>query len=248
MTAPIRHGPAQSRRAVKAQMTAMRQEPPTYSLRQAILDAGGVPRSADEGAVAFRWQGRPQAFVFLTRGKQIVRFRTADRQVPWAEYRAVAGQDCMPVTAAILSGNRIGVRATCATPCEWIELAPTSLILLVHRDMAFRKALFATHARRLPAVFARTSSSNALSLDCRLADWLLSHALSGEVSATHGQIATDLMTAREVVSRRLRDFAMKGWIVQRRGLICLDAPAALARLARGTFSVCAVGMRGPAAH
>ena len=214
------------------------QFPEPFSLRQAVLDAGGVLNGADEGATALRWQGHPKAFVFLTEGKLTVHFRTKGRQVPWAECRATAGQDCMPVTAAILSGREIKVRATCKSPCEWIELPPTSLILLVHGNMAFRKALFATHARRLPTFFARLASKNAISLDCRLADWLLNHAWCGQLSATHGEIASDLMTAREVVSRRLRDFALKGWIVQHRGRIQLDAPAALSRLSRGSFSVC----------
>ena len=220
------------------------QAPESFSLRQAVIDAGGVLKSGSEGRTAFRWQGHAKAFVLLTEGKLTVHFRTKRRQVPWAECRATEGQDCMPVTAAILSEREITVRATCNADCEWIELSPTSLILLVHGNMAFRKALFATHAKRLPTFFARLSSQNAVSLDCRLADWLLNNAASDEVSATHGEIARDLMTAREVVSRKLRGFAMKGWIVQHRGLIRLDAPAALARLARGTFSVCATARPG----
>lgn len=220
-------------------MTAECPSPGKPSLKHALLEAGGVVRSADEGATAFHWQGHPAAFVFLAEGKLTVHFRTRGRQVPWAECRATEGQDCMPVTSAILSEREITVRATCSAPCTWIELPPARLVRLVHGDMSFRKALFATHAKRLPTFFARLSSRNVVSLDCRLADWLLSHALSGEVSATHCEIANDLMTAREVVSRRLRSFATKGWIVQRRGLIRLDAPAALARLSRGTFSVCA---------
>ncbi len=213
--------------------------PPEVSLRHAVLEAGGVPKAAEHGSAAFHWQGPPNAFVFLTQGKLTVRFRTKGRQVPWAACRASQGQDCMPVTAAILSQRDITVWATCEAPCKWIELAPAQLILLVHRNLAFRKALFASHARRLPTFFARLSSRHADRLDGRLAGWLLTHATSREVRATHAEIARDLMTAREVVSRRLRDFAVRGWIVQHRGRIRLNAPAALARLSNETFAVCA---------
>jgi CRP/FNR family transcriptional regulator len=206
-----------------------------FPLEQAVLDAGGLPRSGEEGQTAFRWQGHPRAFVLVTRGRLTVHFRTRGRQVPWAECRAAQGQDCMPVTAAILSEREITVRAKCTEPCRWIELSPNSLVLLVHGDMRFRRALFATHAQRLPTFFAKISSRSVLSLDNRLADWLLSHARAGEVIATHGEIAKDLLTAREVVSRRLRDFATKGWIIQERGRILLDAPAALGRLSKGCF-------------
>ncbi|MCY6383735.1 Crp/Fnr family transcriptional regulator [Hoeflea prorocentri] len=209
-----------------------------FSLQQAVLDAGGVVRHAGEGQTAFRWQGHPKAFILLISGRLTVHFRTRGRHVPWAECRAIEGQDCMPVTAAILSDRQIAVRAASTAPCRWIELHPTSLVLLVHGQMAFRQALFATHANRLPTFFARISSRNVVSLDQRIADWLLNHAHSGQVVATHLEIADDLLTAREVVSRKLRSFAVKGWIVQERGRIRLGAPEALARLSTGSFSAC----------
>ena len=208
-----------------------------FPLARAVLDAGGVVKSAGQGQVAFRWQGHPRAFVLIVRGKLTVQFRTMGRHVPWAECRATVGQDCMPVTAAILSEREITVRAKCSEPATWIELSPHSLALLVHSDMGFRKALFATHAKRLPTFFAKISAKNWLSMDNRLAEWLLCHACDREVVATHADIAKDLLTAREVVSRKLRDYACRGWIVQHRGRIHLDAPAALARLSRGCFSL-----------
>lgn len=209
-----------------------------FSLTRTVLDAGGVLVRGTEGQTAFRWRGRPKAFVLVVSGKLKVNFRTRRRKVPWAECRAIEGQDCMPVTAAILSGRAITVRATCAGPSAWLELSSTSLALLVHGHTDFRRALFAQHARRLPILFARTSTRNTLNLDQRIADWLLGQAVSGEVIATHSEIAADLLTAREVVSRRLKSFAKKGWIMQGRGRILLSAPAALARLARDSFAVC----------
>jgi CRP/FNR family transcriptional regulator len=68
-----------------------------------------------------------------------------------------------------------------------------------------------------------------------VADWLVGHADAGAVMTTHCAIAADLITAREVVSRILRDFARKGWIVQERGCIRLVAQGALSRLSRGAF-------------
>jgi len=202
---------------------------------QAIIDAGGVVRSAPEGAVAFRWQGLPCAFILVKTGKLSVQFRTKNRQVPWAECRAAGGQDCMPVTASILSARPISVRAVCMAPSTWFELSPIALVLLVHERPDFRHALFAGHAKRLPTFFARVSTKNALGLDQRIADWLLSHARANEVRATHSDIASDLLTAREVVSRKLKDFASKGWIAQQRGCIQIEAPAALSRVSRGVF-------------
>lgn len=206
-------------------------------LERTIIDAGGTVCAAPEGAIAYRWQGPPRAFIFVRTGRLSVHFRTKDRQVPWAECRAADGQDCMPVTAAILSERAISVRAVCMAPSTWIELSPMALVLLVHGHAAFRHALFAGHVKRLPTFFARISSKNAIRLDQRIADWLLTHASANEVRATHQGIANDLLTAREVVSRNLGDFASKGWIAQKRGCIRIEAPAALSRVSKGVFSM-----------
>ncbi len=216
-----------------------------FSLERAVLDAGGVIRSARDGAIACKWRGAPRAFIIVKSGKLSIHFRTRDRQVPWAECRATDGQDCMPVTAAILSERPISVRAICMVPTTWLELSPTSLVLLVHGRPEFRQALFSGHARRIPTFFSRISARNALGLDQRIADWLLCHACAREVHATHADIASDLLTAREVVTRRLKDFAAKGWIKQKRGCIQIDAPAALSRVARGVFSLNAAAQSLP---
>lgn len=205
------------------------------SLARAIIAAGGVTRSASEGAIACAWQGVPRVFVLVTSGMLSVQFRTSDRTVPSAECRAAKGQDCMPVTAAILSKRALSARAVCMTPTTWLELSPTALGLLVQYDTAFRQALFAGHAKRLPSFFARVCAKNAGQLEQRIADWLLSHARDKLVHATHSDIAAEVLTAREVVSRKLQTFAIKGWIVQRRGCIQIEAPAALARVSRGVF-------------
>lgn len=104
-------------------------------------------------------------------------------------------------------------------------------------DPGCQKALLATHDGRLPAFFARLSSRNTISVERLLADWLLGHAGAGLVLATHGDIARDLLTVREVETRRQRNFAAKGWIVQQRGRIRLDALAALRRLSQGRGAV-----------
>lgn len=204
------------------------------SLERAVVEAGGRPRSADEGATAFRWEGRPQAFVLLVGGNLTVRFRTIDRTVPWAECRVTGGQDCMPVTVAVLSHADIAVQAVCRARSNWLELEPEKFLSLVHDDPEFRRVLFAQHARRLPFIFRRLSGQGEASLDQRIAEWLLAHAAAGEVAITHRKLAADLVTAREVVSRRLKILSERGWIEQSRGRITLVALSALIRLAGGS--------------
>ena len=50
------------------------------------------------------------------------------------------------------------------------------------------------------------------------------------ISTTHQAIAQDLGTAREVVSRMLKDFERRGWIATARGAVTVRDRAALLRL------------------
>jgi CRP/FNR family transcriptional regulator len=51
------------------------------------------------------------------------------------------------------------------------------------------------------------------------------------VQATQAEIATQIGSAREVVSRRLDAFARRGWVQTERGAVVLTDPGALRRLA-----------------
>ena len=223
--------------------------PDTALLRQAVLAADGVLHRAAQGQTAFRWQGPPHSFVLLVTGRLSVYFRSVGQppQTPWAECRATEGQDCMPVTTAILAEREMSVRAVCTAPCTWIALPPPRLVQLVQDDGGFRRALFATHAERLQSVFDRAAAKAVRSLDCRLADWLLSRAEAGRIAATHAEIAADLLTAREVVSRRMRAFAENGWIRQGRGVISLKDRTGLRALAEGDLPACPGTMAVPRA-
>lgn len=206
----------------------------SVTLESAMVKAGAVLHAAGAGELAFQWQDSPQAFVLLRSGRITVRFRTTRANLPWAECRAFAGQDCMPVSAAILSGSDISVQAICLEPTTWHELDPRAFLGLVEANPAFRVALFSGHAARLPSFFRRLSEKGVETTDQRLAAWLLAQARSGSITKTHGEIATDLVTAREVVSRRLKCFADRGWIRQSRGHLEIVAKGALSRVARGS--------------
>ena len=53
----------------------------------------------------------------------------------------------------------------------------------------------------------------------------------GELNATHQDLASELGSVREVISRHLKEFQRRGWIDLSRGRIALVERAAIARLA-----------------
>ena len=69
-------------------------------------------------------------------------------------------------------------------------------------------------------------------VDLRLAQKLLElGSATGIIRRTHQQLATELGTAREVVSRQLQEFQRRGWIGASRGEVRLTDPAALSHFA-----------------
>ena len=72
-------------------------------------------------------------------------------------------------------------------------------------------------------------------LDIRLARHLLKSCDNdASLETTHQQLATELGSAREVISRQLKDFEQKGWIEQQRGQIQLQQEDALQQLAHSS--------------
>ena len=70
--------------------------------------------------------------------------------------------------------------------------------------------------------------------DLRLARYLAEHAGADHVLVrSHQELATELGTAREVISRQLKEFERRGWVGLRRGQIDIRDAGALARLANG---------------
>lgn len=213
---------------------------PTASItaKRAVADTEGLCRAAPAGAIAHGWQGLPRSSIRVTRGQLSLSFGAKDRHVPWSDCRASEGQDCTPVTAAILSERTVSVRTLCSTASKWIELSPAALVLLVRSAPALRHVLFADHVKRLPPFFERISTKNAVSVQQRIADWLLRHACDREVRPTYSNLTADVLTVPDVVFRKLKEFASKGWSCQQRGQIVIEAPAALSPVSKGVYSMC----------
>jgi CRP/FNR family transcriptional regulator len=71
-------------------------------------------------------------------------------------------------------------------------------------------------------------------IDLRLARFLVAHGGADDsVHLSHQELAVELGTAREVVSRQLKEFERRGWVrLDRRRIVVCDAPE-LRALARG---------------
>ncbi len=99
----------------------------------------------------------------------------------------------------------------------------------------FREFVFTAYSRRITDLFTLIDDIVFQRMDVRLASRLLELAdRDGVVRATHAVLASELGTAREVISRTLSEFQRRNWVEQSRGLVRLTDHAALEKMVRAS--------------
>ena len=146
-------------------------------------------------------------------------------------YRVAPGQSCALTTACLLGYEDYVAEAVAETAVRAVAIPRAVFDDMIARSAEFRRFVFAAFSQRVTDLCRLIDDVAFARLDLRLAHKLieLSHAGTA-VEATQQQLAAELGTAREVVSRMLTEFQRRGWVAQRRGHIDLTDRAALDRL------------------
>jgi len=144
-------------------------------------------------------------------------------------YRFGLGQSCILTANAILNQQTFPAVATVEQDAEAVMVPADAFRDWVRRYDLWRSFLFDLLSQRLVSVMAIVEEVAFRRMDARLAAFLLERSrLAGPLRVTHQEVAAELGSAREVVSRILEDFASQGLIRVSRGLIEVVDPDKLA--------------------
>lgn len=145
-------------------------------------------------------------------------------------YDVGPGDSCILTSSCLLSERSYPAEGVTASEVE-LALVPASLfVALVDEFEPMRRHVFALFADRLVEMMALVESVAFQRLDQRLAARLLGHGTV--LRLTHQQLADELGSAREIVSRVLGQFADEGLIRSgRQEIEILDAPRLRERVA-----------------
>jgi CRP/FNR family transcriptional regulator len=188
-------------------------------------------RTYPKGHEVFGPHNVPDSLLFLYEGTIRVS-QTSGNGRDIVLYRVDAGESCVLTTACMLAEEAYNAEGVAETDITVIVLAKAAFDRLVAEEPAFRDFVFAAYSRRLIDLLRVVDDVAFGRIDVRLADRLLTLAGGDrEIAATHAQIASELGTAREVISRVLHDFQKRGLIAQSRGRIAVTDKAALRALA-----------------
>jgi CRP/FNR family transcriptional regulator len=146
-------------------------------------------------------------------------------------YRVTPGESCVLTGGCLVGGRDYPATGVVERDARLVVLPKPVFDELLATHEPFRQYVFSLFAERLTDLMALVEAVAFHKLDRRLAAALLGR---GKVVAlTHQQLADELGSVREIVSRVLRGFADQGWVQSNRGSIEVLDAAALRRVAEG---------------
>ena len=135
-------------------------------------------------------------------------------------YRFGLGESCILTANAILSQQSFPAIATVEQEAEAVMIPADTFRDWVRRYDLWRGFVFDLLSQRLTSVMAIVDDVVFRRVDTRLASFLLNRSQTqNPIPITHQEIATELGSSREVISRILEGFASEGLVRPARGTV-----------------------------
>lgn len=187
--------------------------------------AAGQSISFADGALIFAPGDESRAFLIVTRGTvRVEQTNAAGRTV--VLYRVITGESCVLTTTCLLSDRPYSGYGYAEGAVTATAIPPARFRSLMQTDPAFQALVFQGFATRVGELTDVIDDLLVHRTDLRLARWIASRP-PGDIIMKQADIAQELGTAREVVSRALGVFEHHGWIKTGRGKITVLNRAAL---------------------
>lgn len=190
----------------------------------------GAPQAVPAGAVLFD-EGAPcRGFPLVVEGAVKVA-RGAPHGRSLELYRVMPGEICIVSASCLFGQTPLSAHGVSLQPSRLLVL-PSDLLLRWCEHAPFRRFVFGQFAGRLADLITLAEAVAFQRLDRRLAGALLGRGSTLHV--THQQLADELGTVREIVTRLLKRFEQAGWVSLGRERVGLVDAAALRALASST--------------
>ena len=146
-------------------------------------------------------------------------------------YHISSGNSCVLTTSCIISSEDYPAEGVTETDIVALAIPKPVFEDYMGESKAFRKQVFHSYGERLIKLITLVEEISFSKLDLRLSKYLLENgSINTPIRTTHQSLATELGSAREVISRQLKEFENKGWVKLSRGKIDITNHDALAAL------------------
>lgn len=191
--------------------------------------AGAQVMTVPGGTVLFDERQPCQGFPFVLRGGiRVAKPAANGRELPL--YRVLPGESCIITSSCLLGHTDYNARGITEAETDLV-LMPRPLFDELMGQPPFRDFVFHLFSERIADLMQLVEEVAFRKLDQRLADLLLGKGQ--RVHATHQQLADELGSVREMVSRLLKGFAEQGLVRLGREQVDILDPGGLRRVSRG---------------
>jgi len=181
-----------------------------------------------EGDIAYLQGQTCHNYVMCIEGQTRV-FKTSESGREIMLYQVGPGETCVLTTSCLIAGNPFPAESTAQADVLLAALPASAFRRLMISSPKFRHYVLGNYGDLLSSLIMLVDEVAFASLDLRLARRLLAEAdARGVVSKTHQQLALDLGSVREVISRYLAEWERMGWVRSSRGSVEVVDRAALA--------------------
>lgn len=169
------------------------------------------------GAYVLRLAGQSRVYKMSSSGREILL------------YRVGSGETCVLTTTCLLGSSDYPASTIVEEAIRDVIVPAAAFNQLMVESRVFRRFVMQNYGALISDLIVLLDEVAFHNLDVRLAKLLLDEP-SAQVNRTHQQLAAELGTAREVVSRQLKRFEQKGWVSLGRGHVEILDRAALEKL------------------
>ncbi|MBL4751292.1 MAG: Crp/Fnr family transcriptional regulator [Amylibacter sp.] len=172
-----------------------------------------------KGTVIFGPGKAPENLLLLLDGTvRVSQMSEAGREI--VLYRVTAGESCVLTTACLLAYEEYSAEGVAETDVQAAAVPRRVFDRLISESKDFRRFVFSAYSKRITDLFVVIEEVAFKRIDIRLAQRLLELKDSADkIQATHQNLAVELGSAREVISRQLQEFQRRGWVKANRGEI-----------------------------
>jgi CRP/FNR family transcriptional regulator len=173
------------------------------------LSAGAQLLRLPAGTVVFDENQPCQGFPLILSGNvRVIKASPHGRELQL--YRVDPGESCILTSSCLMGHTRYQARGEVERDVEMVVLPAPVFRRLVSSFEPFRDYIFGLFSERLTDMMQLVSAVAFQKLDQRLAALLLTKPTP--LRTTHQQLADELGSVREMVSRLLKQFADQGWV------------------------------------
>jgi CRP/FNR family transcriptional regulator len=186
------------------------------------LGPAAEPVSVAADTVLFDENTACQGFPLVLEGEVKVSRHSSDGR-SLELYRVVPGELCLVSSASLFRSAPLMARGISTRATRLLMITPSIFVQWLETPV-FRNDILGLFAERMADLTGLIDAVAFQRLDQRLAATLLGRGQS--LALTHQQLANELGTVREMVSRLLRRFEREGWVeLARENILIRDSKA-----------------------